>query len=135
VNLYHGTSEVVASALSSRPSEVSVDKGGGELGRGFYAGDNVALAASWANGRFPSHPGVLEINVSTSDYVRLRILTLKQEEVIANWKKLILRKETRVFTFGCDVVYAPFASYPAWQHKFESSEAEILLRRSNWRIV
>src|SRR5258708_6686438 len=121
MNVYHGTSLPSASALSTNPALVDLTRGGGELGRGFYAGDSVALAAAWANGRFPSQPAVLEITVSTASYVRLTILTLKQADVVSKWKELRLKRTTHVYTFGYDIVYAPFASYPAWQHKFESS--------------
>jgi hypothetical protein len=135
VNVYHGTSLPVATAIATTPTDVTVSKGGGELGRGFYAGDSVALAAAWAHGRYPDEPAVLEIDVPSGEYVRLSILTLKPHQVIKKWRQLQASGKTRVFTFGYDVVYAPFASYPAWQHKFESDKSEILLRKSLWRIV
>ena len=53
MNLYHGTTEECADELAGRPELVSVEKGGGELGRGFYMGDHIALAASWHGDGIP----------------------------------------------------------------------------------
>lgn len=131
---YHGTALGVAMRLVSNPHEVDVTRGGGELGRGFYAGDSIALAAAWAQGRF-SDCAVLQIVLADAEYVRLSILTLKQHEVAAKWQKLKSSRQTRMFTFGFDVVYAPFATYPAWQHKFETLTAEGVLKRARWSVV
>lgn len=131
---YHGTALFVAKSLASNPAAVDVTRGGGELGRGFYVGDSVALAAAWAQGRF-SAPAVLQVGVPDNEYVRLSILTLKQHQVYAKWQELKKSGHTKVFTFGYDVVYAPFATYPAWQHKFETKKSCTVLHRSSWSIL
>ena len=90
VTLYHGTSDLVANNLSQNPSTVSVLLGGGELGRGSYAGESIALAASWSRGRL-SQTGmarVLEIEISSSAYVGLTVKTLNWQPVFNTWRQL-----------------------------------------------
>ena len=131
---YHGTNVPVAMKLAATPNSVEVTCGGGELGRGFCLGESVALAAAWAQGRF-SNPAVLQVGISDSEYVRLSILTLKQNQVVAKWQELKRTGRSRLFTFGFDVMYAPFATYPAWQHKFETSRSCEVLKRGKWSVL
>ena len=42
--LYHGTNTVAAQRIAGPPAAVNVTVGGGELGRGFYMGESIALA-------------------------------------------------------------------------------------------
>lgn len=134
MNLYHGTTEECADELAGRPELVSVEKGGGELGRGFYMGDHIALAASWARGRYSGRMAVLEIRIDPSAYVRLSIKTLNWHQVVSTWNELRTHRQTRMFVFGWDVVHGPLATMQhATQHKFESGDAEVVLRNSIWR--
>jgi hypothetical protein len=132
---YHGTSLGTAQALVANPATVSVSRGGGELGKGFYTGDHVALAAAWARGRVPRW-AVLEISVDVSDYVSLAPLVLSWSQVVNTWNQLKVSGMTHTYVFGYDVVYGPLATFPhAGQHKFESSTAETVLGRSSWKMV
>jgi hypothetical protein len=134
MDLYHGTSESIADELISRPDVLSVEKGGGELGRGFYAGDHVALAAAWARVRYGRRFGVLAISIDGPAYSRLAIRILDWNQVVSTWNELKARGATRTFLFGWDLVQGPLATIPhATQHKFESAQAEDVLRRSIWR--
>lgn len=133
--LYHGTSAAVASSIERKPNSVSVTLGGGELGRGFYAGEHVALAAAWARGRFP-RPKVLEVDVNVGLYVRLDILTLNWAQVVSTWNQLKIAGTTHTYLFHRDVVHGPLATYQhATQHKFESSDSERVLHSSVWRAL
>lgn len=133
--LYHGTSATVAQALASAPNTISVTLGGGELGRGFYAGEHVALAAAWARGRFPA-PKVLEVDVNISGYVQLIIKVLTGNQVVNIWNQLLTSRTTHTYLFNCDVVHGPLAILQhATQHKFESSNAERVLQSSSWRVL
>jgi|SRR5450759_791274 hypothetical protein len=133
--LYHGTSSGVAQALAAAPNTISVARGGGELGRGFYAGDHVALAAAWARGRFPASK-VLEVDIDTSAYAQLMIHILNWTQVVNTWNQLKTSGTTRTYLFHSDVVHGPLATYPhAAQHKFESSNAERVLQASSWRAL
>lgn len=130
--LYHRTSDTIALALAANPKQVSVTVGGGELGRGFYAGDSLALAAAWARRRGTKH-GVLEIDISNSAYAALSIHTLNATQVVSTWNQLKASKTTRTHVFGWDVVHGPLATMQhASQHKFESSAAESVLHASGW---
>jgi hypothetical protein len=134
--VYHGTSLSAAQLLAISPCPVSVSKGGGELGQGFYTGESIALAAGWARGRFGSAGSVLEITLDNSLYVKLNVLTLNWHRVVSCWNQLQTAKTTRSHRFGYDVVYGPLATYVhAAQHKFESSAAEQTLKSGNWKIL
>jgi hypothetical protein len=134
MDLYHGTSHTIADELSKNPSLVSVEKGGGELGRGFYAGDHIALAAAWARGRYGGAVGVLAISIDPSAYVTLAIKTLNWHQVVNTWNQLKANGQTGTFLFGWDLVHGPLATLQhATQHKFESAAAEGVLRASGWR--
>jgi len=132
--LYHGTSQAVAVQLSNNPTLVDVSKGGGELGRGFYAGDHIALAAAWARGRNQGNVGVLEITIDPSAYVSLAIKALNWHQVVSTWNQLKKQGTTRTYLFNWDLVHGPLATMQhATQHKFESAAAEGVLRNSGWR--
>lgn len=121
---YHGTTATAANSLAANPSSVSVSVGGGELGQGFYSGDSPALAAAWAQGRYPSNWAVLQIDLSTSAYVRLAVLTLNWSQVVNIWNQLKAAGTARAYRFGFDIVYGPLATYAhVGQHKFESASA------------
>lgn len=134
--VYHGTSSHAAQLLATSPCPVSVSKGGGELGQGFYTGENIALAASWARGRFGATGSVLEITLNDSSYVRLNVLTLNWPRVVSCWNQLQAAKTTHSHRFGYDVIYGPLATYAhAAQHKFESAAGEQTLKTGNWKIL
>ncbi len=134
MELYHGTSEAVALELSASPDLISVEAGGGELGRGFYLGDHIALAAAWARGRHGGKIGVLAVSIDPSAYIKLAIKALNWHQVVSTWNELRAHGKTRTFLFGWDLVHRPWATLQhATQHKFESSVAEDVLRRSIWR--
>lgn len=122
MDLFHGTSQIVADKLSRDPSLVTVDQGGGELGRGFYAGDHLALAAAWARGRHGGTIGVLAISIDPSAYIKLAIKTLSWHQVVSTWNQLKAHGQTRTYVFGWDLVHGPLATMQhATQHKFEST--------------
>src|SRR5579871_114518 len=100
LHVYHGTSNSVAQALHSDPAVVDVSRGGGELGQGFYAGENVSLAIQWARGRFSTDGAVLQIEVSLSAYAKLDIKALRWNEVKETWQRLTREGSKRIFKFG-----------------------------------
>jgi hypothetical protein len=136
MTVYHGTTLRTAQSLATLPCPVSVSKGGGELGQGFYTGESIALAASWARGRFGAQGKVLEITIDNSMYVSLNVLTLSGPRVVSIWNQLQTSGTTRTHRFGYDVVYGPLATYPhAGQHKFESAAGEHSLKSASWKIL
>jgi hypothetical protein len=137
MTVYHGTTLRAARSLAASPCPVSVTRGGGELGQGFYTGESIALAASWARGRFGARSSAtLEITIDNSMYVKLNILTLSGLRVVSTWNQLQTSGTTRSHRFGYDVVYGPLATYPhAAQHKFESAAAEHTLKSASWKIL
>jgi hypothetical protein len=131
MDVYHGTSLSSAKDILGPPSDIDVTKGRGELGRGFYAGSEPYMAASWARGRYKEKAAVLKISLS-DEYLSLSVKIVRRASyLITHWNTLIRTKQTTTYLYGKDVVLAPFAKFDlTHQYKFESYKAESLLNRS-----
>ncbi len=126
MDVYHGTNDSAANSIVTR---IDVSAGGGELGQGFYAGEHIALAAAWAQGRFQQDFKVVKLAIDDSAFINLSIKQLNHfGYVLRQWNTLKRLRQTRSYLFGTDVVIAPFAliSFSS-QFKFESAKAERLL--------
>lgn len=126
MKVYHGTDEDSAKNLIKN---IQVKKGGGELGRGFYTGENIALAAALAFGKFGPSGKVLSLDINDHHFAGLNIRVLTKRKVVyEHWKHLIFKKESHHFTFGQDVICGPFATIEfSYQYKFESEKSEDVL--------
>lgn len=129
MTVFHGTNTTSANSIIKN---IDVTKGGGELGRGFYAGESIGLAAAFAQGRFPGNYKVVKLEIDDTAFVNLRIKTIKRIEfVYRTWQSLLRRKKAFSFLFNTDVVQAPFATLEfSYQYKFESSQAETVLNNN-----
>lgn len=132
---YHGTSLEFAENIVGPPSNVDCNLGRGELGKGFYTGSSIALAAIWARLRYEDEGAVIEFEIPKVNFVQLKGLLIKtQHEVVTHWEALKLSKRTKRFRFGnIDYVVAPFATveHTGNQFKFESKRAQKELNSSN----
>jgi|ERR1041385_9201509 hypothetical protein len=124
--VFHGTSKAVASSIVGPPPSVDVNRGGGELGRGFYVGNNISLAASWAKGRHSKNGAVIQFDIDNSEYIKLNIKTInRRRHVWYRWRSLLIRSLSNTYLFNCDVICAPFAEIDfSYQYKFESQLAQ-----------
>ncbi|WP_143756239.1 hypothetical protein [Chryseobacterium sp. VAUSW3] len=128
---FHGTNKQNAKKIVGPPSELDIEIGKGELGKGFYTGSSVALAAIWAQNRFSNNGAVIQFNIPAIDFVKLRGHLIKtRNDVIYNWKSLKDTNQTSEHTFGFDYILAPFASIEESGHqfKFESKLSENQLK-------
>lgn len=136
MRVYHGTSQGTAETLVANPEFLDLTVGGGEIGQGFYTGESIALAMSWAKGRRGPTGRVLAITIEDPIYASLQRNILTHAEVAATWEDLRRSGTTRTFKFGCDVVEGPLVKYPnALQYKFESEQAATVLKRSRWEVA
>jgi len=137
---YHGTEKLNDKFIIGPPPSIDINKGGGEIGKGFYTTNDEWIAIAWAIGRFgKDEASVLEIDLEDKNRTSLAftIMLIKtQREVIKIWKKLKKKKQTRTFEFGYDIVNAPFATIDAArQYKFESKKAETILNSSSIKKI
>lgn len=135
---FHGTSKLFANNITGSPNKVNVTIGGGELGRGFYLGESVALAASFAKSRHGTEGVVLKFDIDDSSYVKLSTLILRTRQYVYRlWQSFFNRRKTNVHLFNVDVVCAPFSTIDfSYQYKFESKMAENTLNyNSNIQIL
>lgn len=134
---YHGTDKKSATNIVGPPASVDVTKGRGELGRGFYLGESVALAASLSKGRYGANGAVIKYDIDDSEFVKLNIRTLNNRQFLYRlWLSLIKRKTTHLHLFNVDVMCAPFATiHFSYQYKFESLAAQNTLNSKSTSIV
>ncbi len=131
---FHGTDAASALKIVGPPPSVDVNMGKGELGKGFYTGSSIALAAIWAQLRYGQNAVVIEFEIPKPRFVQLKGYTVKtQVEVFDGWTALKSTSETTTFSFGYDYIIAPFATIEeiGHQYKFESQKAEDELNASN----
>lgn len=125
---FHGTSKEFADIIIGPPSNVNLNKGKGELGKGFYTGSSIALAAIWARTRHKENGVVIEFDIPKANFVQLKGAVIKtQHEVVTHWEELKITKKVKDFMFdNCDYIMAPFATIEltGHQYKFESKKAE-----------
>jgi hypothetical protein len=134
MKLYHGTTRSAAVQIVGPPPSVDVTRGGGELGRGFYMGESLALAKMRAMGKSKSSACVIEVELDEAAYLALEIRCLKPDEVRKLWKRLQQTGTTNDFVFGdVDIVYGQLATWSEPQHKFESAVSQKCLNGARWR--
>jgi hypothetical protein len=135
MKFYHGTETISGKNILGPPANVKICVGGGELGQGFYLGENMSLAITWAKGRYLS-PQVLEFTVNNSDYAQLTLKQLRSSQVTRIWNQLKRLGTQKTYVFGVDVVFGPLATMAfACQYKFESMSAEGLLNKSKIKKI
>lgn len=129
ISVYHGTDRQTATQMVSVPNFIDRTRGGGELGMGFYAGDSVAIAAAFAQSKFPFQEGVVRIDIEDTDLAKLQVhLVKRRERVFLFWRRIIRLGQRFSYLFGKDIVVAPFATIDiCMQYKFESERAEVLV--------
>jgi hypothetical protein len=131
MKIYHGTNKTSRNSIMGPPTNIETDKGGGEMGQGFYAGENMSMAIAWAKGRWKK-PSVLEFEVSNKLYAQLSLKQLNHKQVLNDWQQMKRKRIHRIHKYGFDIVFGPLATNPfAVQYKFESISAESLLNNSN----
>jgi hypothetical protein len=136
MNLFHGTNKTAAAIINTAPPGVDVNLGGGELGKGFYLGDNLSLAITWAKGKYSKTASVLQFDVNNTNYAKLSLKQMNHRDVKSAWRQLRKNGTTHTHVFGFDVVFGPLGtnSYAA-QYKFESNSAESLLNSSTINVI
>ena len=137
LQLYHGTTKEFTQDLASKLDPVDRTKGGGELGMGFYLGDNLGMAVIFAKGRYGVDAGVVEFDIDKKEFAKLDIFLVKlRKQVYLKWRSIISKKMRFTYVFGKDVIMAPFATVDICiQYKFESAKAEKLVNDSQKRPI
>jgi hypothetical protein len=134
---YHGTDIASANNIIGPPSNIDVTRGGGELGRGFYLGEHVALAAALSRGKFGIDGVVLKFEIDKTAYAQLNTRVIKRRvNVYFFWKYLIIMGLKRKHLYNVDVVFAPFATIDiSIQYKFESQNAQDTLNNHSTKQI
>lgn len=131
ISKYHGTSKQTATEL--RNGMIDHTQGGGELGQGFYLGDELWVAKSWAHNRHGKDSAVLKIDVPDPKFNALSLELLSRTEALALRKEIKQMNTTRTYLHGFDVIWSPIVGttrVDADQYKYESKNGEDLLNSS-----
>lgn len=129
MDTYHGTSSKNAANLVK--GNVDVNRGGGELGQGFYTGERLYLAKAWAfqiSG--DARQNVVEFSKPDAEVASLTLEVLDHGSAALKRHHLRRARATRTFQFGVDMVWAPIVGTDRIvgdQCKWESKVAEKLL--------
>ena len=137
LKLYHGTTKDFSRDLVTIPNAIDRTKCGGELGMGFYLGDNLGMAVIFAKGRYGNNSGVVQFDIKKTEFAKLELYLIKlRQKVFLKWKWIIGSDQRLKYLFKKDVVIAPFATVDfGVQYKFESVKAETLLNVSNKIVI
>lgn len=122
---YHGTNATVAIALTN--GNISVDLGGGELGKGFYTGDLPHEAFNWAHHQYGRDKSVVKFVLADNDFLNLNPFCLDYFQTIRHRKEIRNSGQTRTFTFGENAIWAPVVGKKTnnfSQVKFETKTSE-----------
>ncbi|ATI78824.1 hypothetical protein [Sphingobium yanoikuyae] len=126
---FHGTSATIASQLQN--GAVDVTTGGGELGRGFYTGQYLWAAKSWAFGRYAERQkNVVEFDIPDPEINRLHVEIRDGASATLIRSNLRRSRTTRTHLFGCDMMWTPIVgkeTITCDQHKWESDISQALL--------
>lgn len=134
---YHGTDRTSANNIVGPPPNIDVTRGGGELGRGFYVGENIALAASLSKGKYGVNGVVIKFDIDDASYIQLNTKVLNRRQYIYRlWQSLLTRSRAFKHLFNVDVICAPFATIDfSYQYKFESRNAQNALNQNSIKQI
>jgi hypothetical protein len=137
MKLYHGTEKTFSSKVMTLPNQIDRTKGGGELGMGFYVGDNLVLAVIFAKGKFGNDASVIEFEIVENEFAKLNLLVVKTRSlVLTKWRWIISQKKRFTYIYNADVVMSPFATIEiCLQYKFESVRAENFINATNKNLI
>ena len=111
MKLYHGTASRYTATLTSK--QIDMTKGGGELGQGFYVGNNLHLVSAWAWQKFQERMSVVEYEINDSSLLALRTFILSKTQAKAIRYKLAMRRRKRQLYFkNHDLVIGPVVGRP-----------------------
>lgn len=132
ISKYHGTTQQIANELQK--GMIDHTRGGGELGQGFYMGDQLWVAKSWAHNRHGNDSAVLRVDIPDPNFNALSLELLSRTEALALRKEIKSMNATRSYVHGFDVVWSPIVGttrVEADQYKYESKNGEDLLNSSS----
>lgn len=133
MEVYHGTRTADAAHLAA--GNVNTSSGGGELGMGFYTGEHLWAAKSWAFNKHRSHARNVVAFVLNDDVVQtIDIKFISRHSATFVRTNIKRRNATRTHLFGHDLIWSHIVGGRAIrceQHKWESSRAEHLLNSAH----
>lgn len=130
---YHGADPASINVICQGGIDVAV--GGGELGRGFYTGEFLHEAKTWAFHKTRSRSNnVAEIDTPDTEVENLNVRFMTHSEAGSQRCRIRRERSTRTHTYGVDMVWAPIVGtdrVKGEQCKWESVDSQALLNGPN----
>lgn len=129
---YHGTNTISANLIAN--GNIDVNRGGGELGKGFYTGDLKHQAFIWAWHQYQQDKSVVVINFNDEDFLGLNPLCLDVFTTHRYRRNIRNTRTTRTYMFEENAVWSPVVGreyYIFNQIKFESIDSQDFLNDVN----
>lgn len=129
---FHGTS--INDAQGILDNGINIGLGGGELGRGFYTGDQLYRAFNWAWHKNGNQKAVVCFNIPDDDFLNLDLTLLNRAQATRKRNFIRNNNQTRIYLFNVDAVWSPVVGAPLYnldQIKFESIHSQHLLNGKN----
>lgn len=136
---YHGTD--ATSALTIASHKIDVTKGKGELGKGFYAGNQMHRAFVWAYHKNPKNYNVVRFAIDAETLLQLNIIFVDREYAEQKWAKMKsedCEKTEENYEYHHDAVWAPVIGGNIDnmnQIKFESPKGETFINNTPAEIL
>lgn len=130
---YHGSD--IDSINSIMQNGADIDKGGGELGKGFYIGSSMWRAFSWAwhkAKKINKDYAVIEFDFNDNEFVKLNIQYYNKSSALNVYENLKQNKNIMTWTSGKDAIWAPIVGYNihgVLQIKFESKKGKEFINK------
>lgn len=136
---YHGTD--ATSALTIASHKIDVTKGKGELGKGFYVGNQMHRAFAWAYHKNPKNYNVVRFVIDAEALLQLDIIFVDREYAEKEWAKMKsedYEKTEENYEYHHDAVWAPVIGGNIDnmnQIKFESQKGESFINNAPAEIL
>ena len=132
---YHGTTSTIAVLLKN--GEIDISKGGGELGKGFYMGNFISQAKTWAfykNNKRRVPNSIVQFNFNTWISFKYQIIGKNRRNKL--YPLIKSKGEQRSYTFNLDFVYCKVLGVEVngfYQLKWESIKGQEYLNNKAYK--
>ena len=136
---YHGTDATSASIIASH--NIDITKGKGELGKGFYVGNQMHRAFAWAYHKNSDNYNVVRFAIDAETLLKLDLIFVDREYAKQEWAKMKsedCKHAEDTYEYHHDAVWAPVIGGNIDnmnQIKFESIEGQKFINNTPIEIL
>ena len=136
MDYFHGTEGQYAKAISQH--KIDVSKGKGELGKGFYVGNQMHRAFAWAYHKDPVDYKVVEFTIDSESLLKLDICFLDRQYAEEQWEIMKSKGPEATEKYHHDAIWSSILGGNIDnmnQIKFESKKGESFINTTPAKIL